>query len=319
MIIVLVANTKGGCGKTTVSTHLAAAFAGAGQRTALADADRQRSSLEWTRLRPGTAPPIAGLDWSKDLARLPKGFDRLVIDGAASGSTSVDVFPAGDIFINTTGVLVVDTVSTTAGAFELGTTPVGLINLDLIQVGQDFFLTSTPNLGAIEPVVIGDLAQNLWYQSADIYSNYAALRRTDLGVARTSNLGVWGQAYWSKDKTDDEDVTLLGTDFFVDRVETKRTGIQAGVDYLLGTNAVIGLTGGYERADLWMSEGWATVFTNTGGNITASSTHTGEDRVAILRYEVELSDPSQLPKLLADLRGVDGVFSSFRLATDPAP
>jgi GTP diphosphokinase / guanosine-3',5'-bis(diphosphate) 3'-diphosphatase len=61
------------------------------------------------------------------------------------------------------------------------------------------------------------------------------------------------------------------------------------------------------------------VVSDTGGNITASSTHTGDDRVAILRYEVELSDPSQLPKLLADLRGVDGVFSSFRLATDPAP
>jgi GTP pyrophosphokinase len=60
------------------------------------------------------------------------------------------------------------------------------------------------------------------------------------------------------------------------------------------------------------------VISDTGGNITASSTHTGEDRVAILRYEVELSDPSQLPKLLADLRGVDGVFSSFRLAADPA-
>ncbi|MGH6905853.1 MAG: AAA family ATPase, partial [Geminicoccaceae bacterium] len=84
MIIVLVANTKGGCGKTTVSTHLAAAFAGAGQRTALADADRQRSSLEWTRLRPGTAPPIAGLDWSKDVAQPPKGLDRLVIDAPAA-------------------------------------------------------------------------------------------------------------------------------------------------------------------------------------------------------------------------------------------
>jgi chromosome partitioning protein len=84
MIIVLVANTKGGCGKTIVSTHLAAAFAGAGQRTALADADRQRSSLEWTRLRPGTAPPIAGLDWSKNLARPPKGLDRLVIDAPAA-------------------------------------------------------------------------------------------------------------------------------------------------------------------------------------------------------------------------------------------
>jgi GTP diphosphokinase / guanosine-3',5'-bis(diphosphate) 3'-diphosphatase len=61
------------------------------------------------------------------------------------------------------------------------------------------------------------------------------------------------------------------------------------------------------------------VVSDTGGNITASSTHTGDDRVAILRYEVELSDPSQLPKLLADLRGVDGVFSSFRLASDPSP
>ncbi len=60
------------------------------------------------------------------------------------------------------------------------------------------------------------------------------------------------------------------------------------------------------------------MISDTGGNITASSTHTGDDRIAILRYEVELSDPSQLGKLLADLRGVDGVFTAFRLATDPA-
>jgi GTP pyrophosphokinase len=60
------------------------------------------------------------------------------------------------------------------------------------------------------------------------------------------------------------------------------------------------------------------VVSDTGGNITASSTHTGDDRVAILRYEVELSDPSQLGKLLADLRGVDGVFSAFRLAAEPS-
>ena len=60
------------------------------------------------------------------------------------------------------------------------------------------------------------------------------------------------------------------------------------------------------------------VVSDTGGNITASSTHTGDDRVAILRYEVELSDPSQLPKLLADLRRVDGVFSAFRLASEPS-
>jgi GTP pyrophosphokinase len=60
------------------------------------------------------------------------------------------------------------------------------------------------------------------------------------------------------------------------------------------------------------------VVSDTGGNITASSTNTGEDRVAILRYEVELSDPSQLPRLLTDIRGVDGVYTAFRLANDPA-
>jgi GTP pyrophosphokinase len=61
-----------------------------------------------------------------------------------------------------------------------------------------------------------------------------------------------------------------------------------------------------------------TMVTETGGNITASSTVVGDDRVAIIRYEVELSDPSQLPRLLNDLRGVDGVFTAFRLANDPA-
>ncbi|MGD2060707.1 MAG: hypothetical protein PVF87_07580, partial [Acidimicrobiia bacterium] len=60
------------------------------------------------------------------------------------------------------------------------------------------------------------------------------------------------------------------------------------------------------------------VVSDTGGNITASSTNTGDDRVAILRYEVELSDPSQLPRLLSDIRSVDGVYTAFRLANDPA-
>ncbi len=50
-----------------------------------------------------------------------------------------------------------------------------------------------------------------------------------------------------------------------------------------------------------------------GGNITASSSVTGSDRVAILRYEVELSDPAQLERLVAELRSVDGVYDAYRL------
>lgn len=56
------------------------------------------------------------------------------------------------------------------------------------------------------------------------------------------------------------------------------------------------------------------VISDTGGNITASSTVTGRDRVAVLRYEVELSDSSQLPRMLADIRGVDGVYAVRRIA-----
>jgi len=54
-----------------------------------------------------------------------------------------------------------------------------------------------------------------------------------------------------------------------------------------------------------------------GGNIVASSSITGRDRVAVLRYEVELSDPGQVGNLIADLRGVDGVFAAFRLMSEP--
>ncbi len=84
MISVLIANTKGGCGKTTIATHIAAAFAAEGRPTALADADRQRSSLAWAGLRPRTVAPIVALDWVDELAPPPRGTERLVIDAAAA-------------------------------------------------------------------------------------------------------------------------------------------------------------------------------------------------------------------------------------------
>ncbi len=55
------------------------------------------------------------------------------------------------------------------------------------------------------------------------------------------------------------------------------------------------------------------VISDAGGNIVASSTRTDRDRVAILRYEVELSDPSQVEKVVTEMRRVDGVYDAFRL------
>jgi chromosome partitioning protein len=76
MLTVLVANVKGGCGKTTIATQLAGAFANGGLETALADIDRQRSGLGWLKIR--------GLDWVKAVGKPPKGCDRLVIDAPAA-------------------------------------------------------------------------------------------------------------------------------------------------------------------------------------------------------------------------------------------
>ena len=47
MRTILIASPKGGCGKTTVATNLAAFYAVAGRETVLIDCDRQGSSLHW--------------------------------------------------------------------------------------------------------------------------------------------------------------------------------------------------------------------------------------------------------------------------------
>jgi chromosome partitioning protein len=77
---ILVANAKGGCGKTTIATQLAAALAAAGHFTALADADRQRSSLGWLARRPSRAARIAGLDWTREAGVPVRRTERLVVD-----------------------------------------------------------------------------------------------------------------------------------------------------------------------------------------------------------------------------------------------
>ena len=55
------------------------------------------------------------------------------------------------------------------------------------------------------------------------------------------------------------------------------------------------------------------VLSDHGANIHTSSSIAGRDRVAFLRYEVELSDPAQLERVLSDLRDVDGVYEAYRL------
>lgn len=55
---ILIANSKGGAGKTTLATNLASYLAASGQRVLLQDLDRQQSSAHWLSRRPADMPVI---------------------------------------------------------------------------------------------------------------------------------------------------------------------------------------------------------------------------------------------------------------------
>jgi chromosome partitioning protein len=84
MPVVVVANPKGGVGKSTLATNIAGYFAAQGHAVMLGDADRQQSSRLWLGLRPVAARPIATWDVSADLiAKAPKGTSHVVLDTPA--------------------------------------------------------------------------------------------------------------------------------------------------------------------------------------------------------------------------------------------
>ena len=86
MKTILVASSKGGAGKTTVATNLAAQFALEGKRTVLVDADPQRSSTRWAERRAELESAVLPIDASGRRAWrawLPEDAERVVVDAPA--------------------------------------------------------------------------------------------------------------------------------------------------------------------------------------------------------------------------------------------
>ena len=84
MRAVMVANPKGGAGKTTLATNLAGHFANRGQKVTLCDLDRQQSALRWMAFRDPELPPVTGyFAGNQMLFSLPKEPDWVVVDAPA--------------------------------------------------------------------------------------------------------------------------------------------------------------------------------------------------------------------------------------------
>ena len=84
MIITLL-NLKGGCGKTTLSIHIASTLALAGKKVLLIDADEQMSAVHWANSREEdpifTVAGIPSNTLHKQIKRFEEDYDFIVIDG----------------------------------------------------------------------------------------------------------------------------------------------------------------------------------------------------------------------------------------------
>ena len=84
MRAVLIANPKGGAGKTTLATNLAGHFANAGKKVTLCDLDRQQSALRWMAFRDPSVAPVTGYFAGNQLVlNMPKEADWVVLDAPA--------------------------------------------------------------------------------------------------------------------------------------------------------------------------------------------------------------------------------------------
>ncbi len=99
MPVVLIANPKGGVGKSTTAVNLAGYWASRGHPTMLGDLDRQQSALAWLGIRPATLPRIESWERGDDrISRPPKGITHVVLDSPAGihGHTLKDALKAAD-------------------------------------------------------------------------------------------------------------------------------------------------------------------------------------------------------------------------------
>jgi len=78
---IMVLNSKGGCGKSTIATNLASYYAFYEEKkVTLVDFDPQGSSLDWLKVRSLNFPEITGINATKETVRFSKDTDIVIMD-----------------------------------------------------------------------------------------------------------------------------------------------------------------------------------------------------------------------------------------------
>lgn len=158
MPVVVVANPKGGVGKTTVATNIAGWFASQGRQVMLGDADRQQSSRLWLRLRPAEARPISSWEVGEgQIAKPPKGTTHVVLDTPAGmhGKWMEDTLRSADKVVVPLSPGIFDIYATRAFLDELaqhrkaGRMQVGIVGtrVDQRTIAADKLQEFTESLG----------------------------------------------------------------------------------------------------------------------------------------------------------------------------
>lgn len=132
MPVIVVANPKGGVGKSTLATNLAGYFTHQGHNVMLGDVDVQQSSRSWLELRPASLPPIQSWEIADGhIGKPPKGTTHMVLDTPAGlhGGKFEKVMKLADKVVIPLGASMFDIMATQAffdqlkelkGKFDVG-------------------------------------------------------------------------------------------------------------------------------------------------------------------------------------------------------
>ena len=182
--------------------------------------------------------------------------DRLVVGGAATGSTQVLIAGLDGRFVN--GAVVVDAgAGTSATAFSANPGSIGLTDYSLaFNAGtNDFAVFGTPSATAVGASLLAQGAREIFYRGNDAVGAHLASAGAGSGGTGTEARDVQpplSRAFWVQGfgLVQERDATLDATPFGQARsysLDSQQDwfGLQLGADLVGGAGGVFGLTAGY--------------------------------------------------------------------------